>query len=127
MRFFADENIARALVAWARASGDDVMYAAEIRPGESDTAWLREAESQQRLILTSDKDFGELVFRDRLNSHGIVLLRLDELSMSARIARLRQAWPVVQANTSGKFVVITPGKVRVRALRLDETPKQRPR
>ena len=76
MKYLADENVAAKIVAWLRNRGDDVRYAAEERPGELDREWLKEAEGEQRLILTSDKDFGELVFRDQLNSHGIILLRL---------------------------------------------------
>jgi predicted nuclease of predicted toxin-antitoxin system len=116
MRFFADENIAHPVVEWLRLAGHDVLYAAEIRPRESDSVWLREAESQRRLILTSDKDFGELVFRNRLNSYGVVLLRLEDLGLSQRLARLNAAWAVVEANLSGKFIVISERKVRVRKL-----------
>jgi predicted nuclease of predicted toxin-antitoxin system len=116
MRFFADENVARAIVQWLRAGNHDVLYAAELRPGEADRVWLSEAESQQRLILTSDKDVGELIFRDRLNGHGIILMRLEDLPISARLARLQEAWSVVEANSVGKFVVITERRVRVRNL-----------
>lgn len=70
MKYLVDENIASRIVAWLRNRGDDVRYASEERPGEIDAQWLHEAEAEQRLIVTSDKDFGDLVFRDRLNSHG---------------------------------------------------------
>jgi predicted nuclease of predicted toxin-antitoxin system len=116
MKFFADENVARPIVLWLRSCGQDVAYASEIRPGEADDVWLSEAESQERLILTCDKDFGELVFRHRLNSHGVVLLRLEEYPVAERIARLHSAWAVVEANPSGKFIVVTGRKVRVRPL-----------
>ncbi len=116
MKFFADENVARAIVSWVRAAGHDVLYAAEQRPGEADAVWLREAESQQRLILTCDKDFGELIFRDRMNSYGVVLLRMEDIPLAARIARLDAAWAVVESNPEGKFIVITDRKVRVRSL-----------
>jgi len=116
MRLFADENVARAIVRWLRTEGHDVLYAAEAAPGESDPVWLQRAEAEQRLLLTSDKDFGELVFRDRLNSYGVVLLRLEELPLTERLARLETAWSVVEANPAGKFIVIGEHKVRVRAL-----------
>jgi predicted nuclease of predicted toxin-antitoxin system len=116
MKFFADENIARAIVAWLRDGGHDVLYAAETRPGEADSVWLQQAESEQRLILTSDKDFGELILRERLSSYGVVLLRLERLTIARRIARLQETWAVIEANPSGKFIVITEHKVRVRRL-----------
>ena len=73
MKLFADENIARAIVAWLRAAGHDVLYAPEVDPGAIDEDWLSRADADQRLVVTSDKDFGELVFRDQLNSFGVVL------------------------------------------------------
>ena len=113
MRFFADENVARAIVAWVRSAGHDVLYAAEEKPGEADDVWLRQAQADGRLILTADKDFGELVFRDHLNSAGVVLLRMEDRTVQQRLARLRSVWSVVEANPAGKFIVITDRKVRV--------------
>lgn len=116
MKYLVDENVASRIVAWLRNRGDDVRYASEERPGELDSQWLCEAEAEQRLIVTSDKDFGELVFRDRLNSHGVVLLRLKDMSMDDRIRRLEQSWSVVEANSSGYFIVVTAHRVRVRPI-----------
>jgi len=116
MRLFADENMARAIVTWLRERGHDVLYASEIQAGAADSDWLSRAEAEGRLILTSDKDFGDLIFRDRLTSHGVVLLRLGDMTLEQRLSRLEQAWASVEANPVGKFIVITPSKVRVRDL-----------
>ena len=116
VQLFADENMPRTIVVQLRAWGHDVLYASEVKPGAADRDWLAHAEADGRVILTSDKDFGDLIFRDRLNSHGVVLLRLHELTITERLARLEQAWPVVAANPLGKFVVISPRKIRVRDL-----------
>jgi hypothetical protein len=78
---------------------------------------LRRAEQEERIVITSDKDFGELIFRDRLNSHGIVLIRMQRLSLQARLLRLTTVWTSVEANPVGKFIVITEGRVRIRDLR----------
>jgi predicted nuclease of predicted toxin-antitoxin system len=117
MRFLADENVPVAIVEWIRARGHDVQCASELAPGEPDSSWLGRAESEGRIILTSDKDFGELVFRERRDSHGIVLLRLEALTIKQRLARLGEVWGVIEANPSGRFVVITETRVRVRSLK----------
>jgi predicted nuclease of predicted toxin-antitoxin system len=65
-----------------------VLFAAEAQAGAPDTSWAARAEQEQRVIMTADKDFGELVFRDGLVTHGIVLLRLDDLTVSATLARI---------------------------------------
>ncbi|HEX5442393.1 MAG TPA: DUF5615 family PIN-like protein [Pirellulales bacterium] len=116
MNFLADENIPARLVEWLRSLGNDVRFAAEEAPGEVDAVWLRQAEGEGRLLLTSDKDFGELVFRDRLNTHGVVLLRLKNLPVDQRLRRMEQTWSVVEANPAGCFIVITPQRVRVRRI-----------
>lgn len=116
MRILADESVARDLVAWLRASGHDVLYAAEATPGESDLNWATRAQIESRIIITSDKDFGELVFRDGLTGYGVVLLRLDHLPVAESLARVQSVWSVVEAHPTGRFLVITEKKIRVRPL-----------
>jgi predicted nuclease of predicted toxin-antitoxin system len=116
MKLFADENVARAIVQWLRGRGHDVLYAPEAGPGEPDSAWLGRAQAEERLILTADKDFGEMVFRECRTTWGVVLLRVEHLAIPQRLARLQAVWGVVEANQTGAFVVITDRKVRVRKL-----------
>ena len=116
MRLFADENVARALVIRLRDRGHDVLYASELQPGAADADWLSRAEAEARVILTADKDFGDLIFRDRLTSHGVVLLRLGDMPLKDRLSRLDEVWASVEVHPIGKFLVITPTKIRVRNL-----------
>jgi predicted nuclease of predicted toxin-antitoxin system len=73
---------------WLRANGHDVGSAGELSPGSPDKYWLQFVNFEARLILTSDKDFGELVFGNRQSSLEIVLLRLDSLPMAKKVQRL---------------------------------------
>jgi len=116
VRILADENVARDVVAWLRAGGHDVLFAAEAQAGAADVDWVVRADQEQRVILTSDKDFGELVFREGRTTHGIVLLRLDDFRVSEILARLQNVWSVIEANPTGRFIVVTESKVRVRPL-----------
>src|SRR5512146_2212655 len=106
MRLFADENTPRAIVQWMRDAGHDVTWAPELRPAESDDIWLRQAEAEERLIVTADKDFGDMVFRDRLNTYGVLLLRLEGLPMADRVARLSAALGVkISARWSRRLAI----------------------
>ena len=116
MRFVADENVARDIVEWLRESGHDVIWAAESQPGTLDAQWAALAQHEDRIVITEDKDFGEIVYRDRLSRCGVVLLRFDGMSVANALARLQAAWSVVEANPSGQFIVVTENKVRVRPL-----------
>lgn len=116
MRILADENIARSIVAWLRTEGYDVLSASESRTQVPDADLLAEAEAQGYVLLTEDKDFGDLVFRDRRNSHGVVMLRMEGLPASLRLARLQSVWTVIEASMPGSFLVVTETKVRLRSL-----------
>jgi predicted nuclease of predicted toxin-antitoxin system len=116
VRWLADENIHGDVVAWLRSLGEDVVYAAEIAPRSSDEDVLARAAADCRTLITDDKDFGELVFRRRLLSSGVVLLRLADASIRDRLDRLRRAWPVIQRHGRDCFIVIGDRTIRVRPI-----------
>ena len=98
MRFVADENVDRRIVELLRRERHEVRYVAEEGGGLDDQDVLRLAEELGALLITFDKDFGELVFNQRLGSRGVILLRLAwsaggsqgrARSSSARAARSR--------------------------------------
>ena len=116
MKLLADENTHGHITRWLRSNGHDVLSATESLGGQPDHVLLEIAAQQRRLIFTADLDFGELIFQQKLNSNGVILVRLEHLPVQDRIVRLQASWPVVEANSTGKFIVITDGKVRVRNL-----------
>ena len=79
MRILADENILGWSIVRLRDHGYDVLSVRETYPSEVDFNLLELATSEERLLITHDKDFGELVHRDRiLAPHGVLLFRLHE-------------------------------------------------
>jgi predicted nuclease of predicted toxin-antitoxin system len=116
VHILADANVPRAIVTWLVDQDHDVLYAAEARVQTADIDLLTEAEADGYIILTEDKDFGELVYRDRRNSHGIVLLRMPDVPVTGRLARLQDAWEIIESNLPGNFIVVTPNRLRVRPL-----------
>ncbi|MGE3538821.1 MAG: DUF5615 family PIN-like protein [Candidatus Tectimicrobiota bacterium] len=116
MRLLADENIHGGIVQWLRSQGHDVLWATETLQGVGDAILLQTAQQHERVLLTADLDFGELVFRERLTSHGVVLLRMDDLTLQERLARLHVVWESLEGHAVGQFVVITAERVRVRPL-----------
>ena len=116
MKCLADENLNRSVVEWLRVSGYDVLWAAESHVSEADDVLLRIAANEQRLVITSDLDFGQLVFQDQLHCCGVILLRLESVTAKERLDRLIEVWAVIESNRSGCFIVVTPQKVRVRSL-----------
>lgn len=117
MRILADENVPLPIVAWLRDGGHDVLYAAESRRQTRDAELLAEAEAQGYVVLTGDKDFGELIFREHSNNHGVILLRMKSRPASSRLTRLQQVWTQLEPRLPGHFVVVTASKIRLRPLR----------
>ena len=116
MRFLADENLHGDIIAWLRSKGHDVRAAFETMRGNADDELLDIARREERILITDDKDFGELVFRRKLATHGVILMRLSDATVAARIARLERAWPTVEMNSPGRFIVINDRKLRIRTI-----------
>src|SRR5436853_3589695 len=84
MRFLADENIPRVVIERLRAEGHDVISVAETKPSAPDQEILNVAEPDGRILITGDRDFGEMVVRQRLELRGVLLLELDRLPNAMR-------------------------------------------
>jgi len=116
MRLLADENINSDLVVWLRAGGHDVIAVREVARGEPDSRVLELAAEGDRVLLTEDKDFGELVFRERLPAAGIVLLRFHTRTYAEFLELFESFWPDIDRQALGRFIVATNRALRVRPL-----------
>jgi predicted nuclease of predicted toxin-antitoxin system len=77
MRFLLDENVDARLKQDLKAQGHDVLrVGSDFQAGLPDIAVLTIAQRQSRVLITNDRDFGELVFRQREPHQGVILLRL---------------------------------------------------
>ncbi|MBV8190409.1 MAG: DUF5615 family PIN-like protein [Alphaproteobacteria bacterium] len=74
------------MIARLRADGLDVISIAETQPGARDDAILETARAEGRILITEDRDFGELLIRQCLLAAGVILLELDRLSGEAEAA-----------------------------------------
>lgn len=118
MKFVADENFPREAVRLLRQSGFDVASIAETTPGLADSGVLEIASAEGRTLLTFDKDFGYLAFRQSLPaSCGIVLFRPGSLS-PAQSAALALATLQSGVTWAGHFCVVDDRKIRVTRLPL---------
>jgi len=117
VRWLADECVDAALITRLRDAGHDVLYAAEIAPGATDSKVLRRAHDDTRLLLTEDKDFGELVFRVGMAVPGLVLLRVGPERRLLKRARLEAAVEQFGESLFGRYLVIEEARFRSRPLR----------
>ena len=116
MLFLADENVSCFVVDRLRASGFDVTWIGETRPGISDKDVLKAADADDCILITEDRDFGELVIRQRLEVRGMILLELDRLSNAMEADVVAEVVSTHVDKLLGNLVVIEPGRIRVRPL-----------
>jgi predicted nuclease of predicted toxin-antitoxin system len=117
MRWLGDECVSASLVMALRAAGHDVLYVAETAAGLSDTDVIALASRENRLLLTEDKDFGDLVFRWRRPVPGVVLMRVDLANPELKAARLFAAIERSGEEFFGRYTVIEEARMRSRPLR----------
>jgi predicted nuclease of predicted toxin-antitoxin system len=116
VRWLADECVAAPLVASLRAAGHDVLYVVEAAAGLSDADVIALALRENRLLLTEDKDFGELVFRGGRSVPGVVLMRIDPDKGELKKIRLAGAIERYGQELFGRYTVTEEGRFRSRHL-----------
>jgi predicted nuclease of predicted toxin-antitoxin system len=114
VNFLADESVDRQIVYRLRQDDHVVWYVAEMEPGIPDDAVLDLANRETALLLTADKDFGELVYRQHRLAPGVVLIRLAGLSPMSKAELVASAINKHTIELRRAFAVITPGRIRIR-------------
>jgi predicted nuclease of predicted toxin-antitoxin system len=117
MRWLANENIPLASIRRLRAVGHDVSAIIEDAPGSDDTVVLAQAVQEDRIILTFDRDYGELIYKRRLSPPpGIVDFRIIPATPEEPAERLLQLLAAPGFSLEDNFTILEPGQARQRAL-----------
>ncbi len=114
MKLLADAHISRAICGFLESAGHDCVHAELLSAGLPDEELMRIAVTEQRIVLTPDKGFGELVFRRRQKNRGVVLLRLSGLTQQRKAAIAVEVFADRAPDFPGCFAVVTEKGVRVR-------------
>jgi len=116
LNFLADENVDSSIVYVLRDEGHAVLYVAEMERGIDDERVIDLANSTRSILLTEDKDFGVLVYRQKKVTGGIVLIRLAALSSDAKAEIVKTSFRAHSAKLENAFSVVSPGFMRIRNL-----------
>lgn len=114
MRFLADESCDFTVMQALRAAGNDVLCVSEITPRAEDFEVIKLAGDEERILLTEDKDFGQLVYSHGQKTVGVIFLRFPT---SARRHISRDIVKLVKQQAeklAGCFITVQPGRVRIR-------------
>ena len=116
MRLVADENCDFSIVLELRAAGYDVVSITEKMPGADDQTVIDFARSERRLLLTEDKDFGQLVFAAAKENSGVILIRYPASARSALTSAILKFLSDNAESLYSRFAVLEPGRARVTRL-----------
>lgn len=116
MRWLADENIPRSTIAYLRDRGEDVVAVAELSPNVTDEAVIRLAREANRILLSFDRDHGELIFgHGVLPPRAVIYLRLDTPDLQALQDLLAGLIMLGEEALAGLFTTVNKTGIRQRA------------
>jgi predicted nuclease of predicted toxin-antitoxin system len=110
----ADENVDLPIIARLRKDGHEVHAVVEMSAGIPDEEVLKQSNQQGVVLLTGDKDFGELVYRDKRYTCGIILIRLAGLSNTEKAGIVAEVIKDHSDELENAFTVISHHNLRIR-------------
>ncbi|HLP60788.1 MAG TPA: DUF5615 family PIN-like protein [Candidatus Deferrimicrobium sp.] len=117
-KFLADECFSFPITSTLRAMGYDVLWVGEMNPGADDTEVFEISREDGRIILTEDKDFGELAIRFGHKAKGIILLRIEPEKTELREKMIIELFTNFPEKLESHFITIDDEKFRFRKLHL---------
>ena len=112
MKFIADVNVEKSIVDCLRDMGCDVKWIPEYNPAISDSQLLKTANKEKRILITNDKDFGELIFRQNQITTGVILFRIRGQKPSLKIHHIKSLVQQFGDKLLHHFIVVTNSNIR---------------
>ncbi len=116
-KFIVDESTGDKVAELLRTEGFDVVSVISQMRGADDLSIIQRALNEGRIIVTNDKDFGELVFHQNFKPSGVLLLRLEDESTLNKVKVVRTIVRQHLTNLEGNFLVVTERKIRKRPIK----------
>lgn len=114
LKFITDESTGIKLTHALLSANFDCISIIDKKPGMKDIDVLSSAVREKRILISNDKDFGELIHRKKLPHYGVIFLRLEEDTPSKRIEIVKNAIDRFGEKIKGKFFVASEKGFRIR-------------
>lgn len=118
-KFIADESVDFRVVKSLRNEGFDIEAIIELDPSISDDEVLKIANKLEAILLTEDKDFGELTFRLQKPNKGIILIRMSGVKIEEKVMKIKEVITKYIDELANNFTVITQSRVRIKKQKSD--------
>jgi len=112
IKFIADVNVEKAIVDYLLEEGYDVKWIPDYNCEMLDEDLLEMAKVEGRILITNDKDFGELIFLQKRLSVGIILIRIKGQKVEVKLKLIKKLFQNYRNKLLNNFVIITDKKLR---------------
>jgi predicted nuclease of predicted toxin-antitoxin system len=112
MRFLVDESTGPRAARWLQEQGHDVLSVYDSMRGAKDREIISLAFSDNRILITNDRDFGDLIYRQAYPHKGVILLRLEDERSDNKIKALEKLLQAFSGRLENQFAVVTETMVR---------------
>lgn len=116
IKFLVDESVEYKIVTFLREQGFNIFSVSEESPSILDPEVLKLAYKQKRVLITNDKGFSRLVFKERQKSHGVILIRLPNAITDEKISRLNEVINSKSKDLFKLFITIAEKQLRSKLL-----------
>ena len=114
MKFLVDVGVGKGVEDFLKKSGFDIKTVRDIDSKAKDSEILRTAVNEKRMIVTMDKDFGDLVYRSGKRHSGILLLRLEAATGDQKVKVVERIIRIFKKEIRNKFCVYQDDRLRIK-------------
>lgn len=114
LKFLVDVGVGKIVEKWLLKQGYDIKSVRDIDPRLADKEILKIAVTERRMVVTMDKDFGELVYNSSLRHEGVLLLRLEDACGQEKVNIVKNILEQYSDKLLNRFCVFKDRKLRIR-------------
>ena len=114
IKFLVDVGVGNKVEVWLDSQGFDTKVVRDLDPRMTDNEILQIAVDENRIVITMDKDFGELIYHMKMLHAGVILLRLDSYSSEEKTKIIQTILEEHKTKIIGNFSVYKDGRLRIR-------------
>lgn len=115
MKFLVDVGVGKKVERWLKENGYDVKSARDINPKAKDSEILKFAVNEDRMVITMDKDFGELVYNSGKLHSGVMILRLEDANGDQKVKIVKKILTEYSDKIKNKFCVFQDERLRIKS------------
>lgn len=114
LKFLVDVGVGKKVEKWLLGKGYVAKAVREIDPRMEDDKILNIAISEKRMLITMDKDFGELVYNSGMSHSGVLLLRLEDANANEKVEIVERILTQYSDKLLNNFCVFQDGRIRIK-------------